>query len=246
MPRRIEQVHITGRPYHVTSRAIEGRQIFDAKEDCSRFLFQMYAANIGSPVPNIHRHDMTEITQSLLKGGDEARKLIRVEHEPLVEFFSFVLVGDHYHLGIVPTIKEGISKYMQKLNLGFAKYYNLKHERRGSLFETRFRVAPIKTPRHLQALVHHINIKNVLDAYEPEWHTKGIDDHDDAVQFLKEYPYSSFPDIFQERASVFLPLLARQELKKFIKIKGEKSEIQEILGEYLENQNSGFKHIFLE
>lgn len=246
MPRRKEQVHVTGRPYHIYSRAVDGRKIFEAKEDCSRFLFQMYAANIGSPVPNIHRHDMQEIMQSLLQGGEDAGKLVRVEHEPLVEFFSYALVGDHYHLGIVPTVKEGISKYMQKLNLGFAKYYNLKHGRRGSLFETRFRVAPIRTPRHLKALVHHINVKNVVDVYEPEWEAKGVEDHDDAVRFLKEYPYSSFPDIFHERNSIFLPPLARQELRKFIKISGESKEIQEILSEYKENQHSGLRNLFLE
>jgi len=238
MPRRKEQLHQIGRPYHISNRAVEGREIFGSKEDCGRFLFQMYAANIGSPAPNMHRVDIDEIVQKLFKGEDIAKDFIRVEHPPLVEFFSFALARDRYHLGIVPTIKEGISRYMQKLNLGFAKYYNLKHGRRGSLFETRFQASSLRTPKHLTSLAHHINIKSILDLYQPDWQTKGLNDQDDAVRFLNEYPYSSFPDIFRDRGSVFIPLSARSELRKFIKIKGEKKEIVEIANEYILKQDS--------
>ncbi|MBI2642535.1 MAG: hypothetical protein HYW97_01700 [Candidatus Wildermuthbacteria bacterium] len=238
MPRRKEQLHVIGRPYHISNRAVEGREIFGSKEDCSRFLFQMYAANIGSPAPNMHRADIHEIAQKLFKGEDIAKDFVRVEHPPLVEFFSFALLRDRYHLGIVPTVKEGISRYMQKLNLGFAKYYNLKYGRRGSLFETRFHASSVRTPQHLKSLAHHINIKSILDVYQPDWQTKGLNDHDEAVRFLYEYPYSSFPDIFRGRESAFIPVSARSELRKFIKIKGEKKEIVEIANDYILRQDS--------
>lgn len=198
----------------------------------------MYAANIGSPAPNMHRVDIEEVVQKLFQGEDISKSLIRVVHPPLVEFFSFALVRDRYHLGLVPTIKEGISRYMQKLNLGFAKYFNLKYNRRGSLFETRFQATAVRTPKHLEKLAHHINIKSVLDLYQPDWQTKGLDDQDEAVRFLHEYPYSSFPDIFKDRGSVFIPTSARSELRKFIKIKGEKKEIVEIANEYILKQDS--------
>src|SRR3989344_5467584 len=245
MPRRKEQLHISGRPYHIASRAMEGRRIFDAKEDCARFLFQMYAANIGSPAPNMHRNNILEILKHLLE-GKKPEQWVRVEHEPLVEFFSFALIGDHYHLGVVPTAKEALVRYMHKLNLGFAKYYNLKHKRRGALFETRFLAASIRNPRHLEALVRHINIKNVFDAYQPGWHENGLDDHDSAYDFLREYPFSSFPDIFLERSSVFLPVTAKNELKKFVKNRGQREEVLEMAREYIENPVVGMEKLFFE
>ncbi|MDP2664472.1 MAG: hypothetical protein Q8O97_00660, partial [bacterium] len=196
-----------------------------------------YAANTGRPAPNMHRNNILEIQKHLLEGKNP-EQWVRVEHEPLVEFFSFALIGDHYHLGVVPTAKEALVRYMHKLNLGFAKYYNLKHGRRGSLFETRFQASSVRTPQHLKSLAHHINIKSVLDLYQPDWQTKGLNDQDDAVRFLHEYPYSSFPDIFRDRGSVFIPLSSRNELRKFIKIKGEKKEIVEIANEYILKQDS--------
>lgn len=217
MPRRNEQIHTPGRPYHILGRAVEGRGIFESREDCARFLFQMHAANIGSPVPNMHRHNIHEATESLLEGKDMLERFVKAEHPPLVEFFSFVLAGNHYHFGVVPVVKGGISLYMQKLNLGFAKYFNLKYKRRGSLFETRFQAVPIRNPDQLVALVQHINVKNVLDIYQPSWAEKGLNSGDSAIRFLKEYPYSSFKDLFLGRNSFFVSQTGKEELKKFLK-----------------------------
>ena len=89
------------------------------------------------------------------------------EHDPLVHIFSFVLGKDRYHLGLVPVKKEGIPLYMQKLNLGFAKYYNLKNKRSGTLFEGRFRAAAIVNPKQLESIVKYINIKKVADLVGP-------------------------------------------------------------------------------
>lgn len=217
MPKRKEQIHTAGRPYHVLSRAVEGRGIFESKEDCARFLFQMHAANIGSPAPNLYRRNLEEAADLLLEGKDALEKFVQPQHPPLVEFFSFVLARDHYHFGVVPAVKGGISLYMQKLNLGFAKYFNIKHKRRGSLFETRFQALPIRNSDQLVALTQHINVKNVLDVYQPSWKEKGLHDEESAIRFLKEYPYSSFSDLFMARNSFLISHSGKKELKKFLK-----------------------------
>lgn len=87
---------------------------------------------------------------------------------------------------------------MQRLNTGFAKYFNLKHKRTGSLFETRFRAVAVTDPRQLAALIDYINIKNVLDVYRPHWSDmNGLSiDREKALRFLREYPYSSFASVF--------------------------------------------------
>ncbi len=222
MPRRNQQIYEPKRPYHIVSRAVEGRGIFETAQDCSRFLFQMYAANVGSPAPNLHRADMQKIASAILEGlSGESKELpqkyVVPEHAPLVEFFSFALARNHYHFGLVPTVRGGIPQYMQKLNVGFAKYFNLKHNRKGPLFETRFEAVPIKNPKQLEALVAHINVKNVLDVYKPNWQKKGFDDDDLAIGFLKEYPYSSYQDLFLQRKSSLISLSAKEELKGFLK-----------------------------
>lgn len=246
MPRRKEKF-TQDRPYHVMSRAVEGREVFSKEEDCARFLFLLYAANIGSPAPNLHRVNIQEAAKQLLEGSSQEH-LVKPEHSPLVEIFSFVLARDHYHLGLVPTSANGITQYMQKVNLGFAKYYNLKYERRGSLFEGRFRIISIRTPVELDAVVRYINVKNVLDVYDVNWEYKGIDDEDSAIRFLKEYPYSSFSDLFLQRSSFLLSPASRFELKKLLKddFKAGKDSYQKIFEYYITKKDKLFHHVFLD
>lgn len=248
MPKRIEAIHTPGRPYHVLNRAIDGKGIFESRDDCSRFLFQMHAANIGSPVPNIYRRNLGQAAELLLSGKDALEKYIRPQHPPLVEFFSFVLAQDHYHFGIVPAVEGGISLYMQKLNLGFAKYFNMKYKRKGPLFETRFQAVPIKSPEQLVALAQHINIKNVVDLYQPTWLDQGLQSQEGAVRFLKEYPYSSFSDIFLGRNSFFVSHMGKNELKKFLKEDFAQSDesYHEIFESYKRKKWDKYSHVLLE
>ena len=208
---------LEGRPYHILNKAVDHKPIFDSQEDCNRFIFQMYAANIGSPAPNLHRVDMGEAARKILKGEKPPHKFLVNHHEPLVEFFSFVLAKDQYHFGLIPTVRNGIPRYMQKLNLAYAKYFNKKYDRQGPLFETRFRASAITTPTQLNALVKMINIQNILEIAE-----------DPSVYF-----YSSFPDLFSKRKSLFILPPALSELKKnlgeaFFKSRSLKSDLQQV------------------
>ena len=147
MPKRKEQLTEKIRPYHILGKAIDGNEIFEAKEDRARFVFQMYAANIGKPVINLYRKNIFEISNAILQGEKIPDGFLQKEHDPLVHLFSFVLSKDRYHLGMIPAKKDGIPLYMQKLNLGFAKYYNLKNKRTGTLFEGRFKAVSILNPK---------------------------------------------------------------------------------------------------
>jgi len=204
MPKRKETLTEKIRPYHILGKAVENKEIFGAKEDLARFVFQMYAANIGKPVINLYRKDIFQISNAILQGEEIPKGFVVEEHDPLVHLFSFVLDKDRYHLGMVPAKKEGIPLYMQKLNLGFAKYYNLKNKRAGTLFEGRFKAVPIVNPKQLASVVKYINIKKVLDRYN----------HD----ALLEYPYSSFLDLFGSRTS---HLLSEEGKANLVKILGE-------------------------
>lgn len=204
MPKRKEDLTRKIRPYHIVGKAVEGKEIFDREEDRARFIFQLYAANIGKPVINLYRKNIFEVTQAILRGDPIPQGYVTQEHDPLVHLFSFALAKDRYHLGLVPVKQEGIPVFMQKLNLGFAKYYNLKNKRNGALFEGRFRAVPIINPMQLGDVVKYINIKKVIDLLGQE-------------VFL-EYPYSSFPDLYGTRTS---HLLSEESRANLVKILGE-------------------------
>jgi len=164
----------------------------------------MYTTNYGSPALNLHRRDIQKAGEKLL-GGEEIPETFYVKkHEPLVHFLSFAEVVNHYHFLLLPNIENGISLYMQKLNTAFAKYFNLKYARKGILFESRYKMICIETEPQLDAIIRYINVKNPLDVYQPGWREAGLKDEEKGWDFLFEYAFSSFPDIFGERKSKLL------------------------------------------
>jgi len=217
----IDKDHI---PYHVFSRAVDGKPIFRRKDDAHHFLFQMYAENHGSPAANVRRKDIQKAVEKLLVGEETSKEFYVEKHEPLVHFLSFVQTVNHYHFLLLPNAEKGISLYMKKLNIAFAKYFNLKYSRRGTLFESRYKSVPIETEAQLDAIIRYINVKNPLDVYQPGWRERGLRNEEEGWDFLHSYAYSSFPDIFGGRNSRFLaPKSIRSQFLDRAAIYGKKS-----------------------
>lgn len=233
-------------PFHVLSRAVEGRGIFKEEEDCLRFVFQIYAANTGKPAFNLHRKDVIRIARDILAGKKIAPDLIINEHSPFVSILSFSLVFNHYHFNLIANVKGGITSFMQRLNIGFAKYINLKYERKGTLFESRYKIVPIQSAFQMDAVLRYINIINPLDIYQPGWRGDGLTNQEGAFRFLDEYQFSSFPDIFGKRNSKIVA--SREVLEKFLgeEIKNNNKEYIKFIKDFLENKKSHFLPIFLE
>ena len=243
---RRENLFEKNQPYHIFSRAVEKRKIFNDQENCYRFVFQMYAANIGKPAYNLHRRDVIKTSQTLLMGGEILPDFIINEHSPLVDFLSFALVGDHYHFNLIANSEGSIPIYMQRLNIGFVKYFNLKYNRRGTLFESRYKIIPIQTNFQLDAILRYINVINPLDIYQPGWREKGLRNQKEAFKFLKEYPFSSFPDLFNKRNSKILA--GGKILERFLEkeIITSREEYLKFIKEFLEKKATLFTPLFLE
>lgn len=216
MPKRKESLTEKIRPYHIVAKATDGRGIFESEEDSNRFIFQMYAANVGRPAVNLYRKDMKKASFALLSGEPLPKGFLVKEHDPLVDIFSFALVKDHYHVGLVPGVQDGIPKFMQKLNLAYAKYFNMKYKRQGALFEGRFAGVPITSPAQLNLILRYINIKKVLDVYEQQHRPQEQSSLLSPLDFLSAYPYSSFPDLFKERSSQLVSQEVRSTLRKML------------------------------
>jgi len=231
-------------PYHIISRAIEGRKIFDKEEDTLRFIFQSYTANIGRPAFNLRRQDIKKAAHAILNGEELPKSFIIIEHSPLVYPLSFAYVINHHHDVLISNTEDGISKYLQKLHTGFAKYLNLKYGRKTALFARRYKIVPIRTEFQLHAVIKYVNIKNTLDVYRPDWINKGLKDRSEAINFLNNYQFSSLPDLTGKRNSKLLA--PREILEQYLikEITGE--DYDKFINDYLEEKLASFKPFFLE
>jgi len=191
-------------PFHIISRAVEERNIFADESDCYRFIFQIHAANIGKPNLNLRRLNVVETAQALLNGRGFPDNFIIQEHPPLVHILDFSLNVNHYHFYLVPANENSIPIFIKKLNGGFAKYFNLKHNRKGSLFGSRYKGIPIEDDLQSDTVSRYVSIVNPLDIYQPGWRESGLTDQNKALDFLENYQFSSFPDKIGKRHSKIL------------------------------------------
>jgi putative transposase len=105
---------------------------------------------------------------------------------------------NHYHLLLTPRVEGGVTKFMQKLNMGYAKYFNQKYERVGALFQGRFKSVPVVHEAHFLHLPFYIHF-NPLDLFLPSWRERKIKDYQSALDFLGSYRWSSHLDYFGKK-----------------------------------------------
>lgn len=178
--------------YHVINRGIEKRNIFLQERDYFRFIHDLFEFNDKEWVN-------TTFYQFKRSYDLEGRKLEkRRKRKLLVDILAFCLMPNHYHLLLTPRIQNGISKFMQKLNAGYVKYFNLKYERKGTLFEGRYKAVHVKNEAHFIHLPYYIHF-NPLDLRHPEWRQRKLYNLKKAIEYLGTYRWSSHMDYLGKR-----------------------------------------------
>lgn len=177
-------IFIENEIYHIYNRGVDKRDIFMEDGDFVRFIHSLFYFNDQNSILNFGRDlTMNDIESHSLKKG---RKL-------LVEILAFALMPNHYHLIIRQRVNDGVVKFMQKLGIAYAKFFNEKYKRSGHLFEGRFKAELIKRDAHFLYLPYYIHL-NPLDIAFPGWKKKGIKDYKKAIEFLENYRWSSYLD----------------------------------------------------
>ncbi len=174
--------------WHVLSRGVDKRRIVMDDKDKLRFVHDLFEFNDQQPINNI-TYNFKVIARPYI--GGEAKK--RRPRKLLVEILAFCLMPNHYHLLLVPKAEGGITKFMKRLNMGYARYFNEKYERSGALFEGRYKRIPINNYSHFVHLPYYIHC-NPLDIVMPEWRERKLESPEKALEFLENYRWSSFPD----------------------------------------------------
>jgi len=104
-------------------------------------------------------------------------------------------MGNHYHLLVSERIDGGISQFLMKLNVGYAKYFNERYKRVGTLFQGRTKKVHVHSDAHFLHILHYIHL-NPLDFLKSaeSWRTFEIKDARGALAHLEKYRWSSYLD----------------------------------------------------
>lgn len=177
---------VVGGLYHILSRGVDKRKIFLDDKDRLRFIHDLFEFNDEDSAFNTGYFFQK---QSI----DVRRQYIRKPRKLIVEILIFCLMPNHYHLLLRPKRENGIIEFIKKLNGGYAKYFNQKYSRKGTLFESRYTSITINNQAHFIHIPYYIHL-NPLDLKFPEWRNKEIKNYKEAMKFLENYRWSSLLD----------------------------------------------------
>lgn len=173
---------VTGEYYHVYNRGLGKRTVFQDRADYARFLFGVLyfqsptlIAQVGRNARTFSDHGGFEVSETLFSN---------VQNGKHVELVAFCLMPNHYHLVLRQLTDGAIPRYMQRVDLAYARYANLRHEHTGHLFQSPYRsrlVSDNEYLTHLSAYIHR-NPRE-LKGWKGREH---------------EYPWSSYQDYVTE------------------------------------------------
>ena len=165
----------TANTYHVYSKSISHFKIYNNPREYERFiqLTRYYQFN-GPQLPfsKFLRHIETH-KSSFEKTLLEASK----EKACCVHILAYCLMPTHFHFILRQTCDNGIENFMRKVCNGYSHYFNLRHNRKGPLWQTRFGNVMIHNPQDLLETSRYVHL-NPATAY--------------IVDLAEHWPYSSF------------------------------------------------------
>jgi len=157
---------VTNKIYHILNRGTGAIPIFKKKFDYLKFLKSLFYYQNTNP-PNQRQKIIQEMQQ---------------KQDFLVKIIAFCLMPNHFHLLLKQQKNNGIVRFISLIQNSYSRYFNLKYQRKGGVFEGRFKAIRIETEAQLLHLSRYIHL-NPHSSYL----TKTLDQ-------LFLYPYSSLPE----------------------------------------------------
>ena len=76
--------------------------------------------------------------------------------------YGYVLMGNHYHI-LIQTMDKKMQEIMHKINNTYSKYFNLKYERVGHVFQERYKSSIIQDEVYMYNVLKYIH-QNPVEA----------------------------------------------------------------------------------
>lgn len=169
--------------YHIYNKSIAGFRIFSDEAEFERFKKALQHYN------SLARQ--ASLFVSLRRGIGYFPGLFSFDKHAVVKMISYIIMPTHYHLLLKVQKGQKLSKYIGDVENSFSRYFNLKHKRKGPLWQSRFRSVQVTTDEQLLYLTRYIHL-NATTAY--------------LVENPEDWPHSSYREYLEN------PELLRSQL----------------------------------
>lgn len=163
--RRKEQL-VTGEIYHVFNRSIADFKIFNNDQE---FLRMRDVIKYYQSEERFIKFSKFIKLQAIK--GNATDNYFSKDEEKSVQIITYCVMPTHLHLVLKQLTEGGISIFMSKILNSYSKYFNIKHKRKGPLWENRFANVLVKSDEQLLHLTRYIHL-NPVTAYlieKPEY-----------------------------------------------------------------------------
>ena len=121
---------------------------------------------------------------------EQVYKLL-IDSQPMLEILAYCIMPNHLHFLLQLSKKNAASNFMRNVQNSYAKYFNTKYQRTGSLFQFMFKAVRIENEEQLIHVSRYIHL-NPVTAFIME------------IDQLKNYPWSSFGDYISKKTKSFI------------------------------------------
>jgi len=143
-----------GEIYHICNKSISNYNIFRKDVFSQRFLdiCSYYSQKEGCKYSDFLRRKKIINFVNLLQIKDAKYKIL-----------SYCLMPDHYHLLVQASLSTDISTYIGKVENSYTRYYNLRNNRKGPLWQSSFRSTHIISNEQLLHVIRYIHLNPVTN-----------------------------------------------------------------------------------
>lgn len=150
MPNPRKEILATGETYHIYNHSIADEEIF-SNQILLKHVLELF---------DFYRFPQSIRFSKYRQLNKDAQKcyLDRTQkNNPLVEIYAYAIMPNHFHLLLKQILDDGIKLFLSNFQNGFAKYYNTKHKRQGSVFTHPFKSKRVTSQEqfiHISRYVH--------------------------------------------------------------------------------------------
>ncbi len=208
-----KQNPVTGEIYHVFTKSIAGFRIFNDEDEFLRIkeLIRYYQQKDVSMKFSRFKQLQAELGIPLKSKNPE---------EHIVDIIAYCIMPTHIHLILKQREDNAISVYMNNILNSYTRYFNIRHKRKGPLWEGRFKKVLVVNDEQLLHLTRYIHLNpvtsNLIDKAEKwdassyrEYISNGSErDRMSSFEEILEISPATYREFVEERKEY------QQELKK--------------------------------
>lgn len=195
---------VQGEIYHVFNRSVGRQFIFLSTRDYQRALqvFRFYLYNKPSLRFSFYNRLPSDQKSNFFN------EMIKSAF-PIVDIICFCLMPNHFHFLLKNLTENGIKQFISNFQNSYAKYFNIKTDRTGTLFQQNFKAVRIESDEQLIHVSRYIHL-NPVTSYiiEPE--------------DIENYLWSSYLNYLKDESTYIFkdPVLGQfksiEDYKKFV------------------------------